>query len=433
MQSEAVYTCTEQNTLCRRFDIFYVVCFFTLLLFLSSSAEGKQKPSSSTSQNQSFTANNSDIKETHIQNELEKYLGVRYKRGGTTTQGLDCSGFARLIYKNIFGVELPHNASSQYKHPASFLTKVPSNDLQTGDLIFFASTSKKKRINHVGIYLSDRKFIHAELQRGIIISSLDEHHWQSRLVSAKRLSDQEIPDDIFASEHESDEDLVPKQRSSVTVRYAGRKSSLLRSVYYNAFNPSLPDDSQHIELDYAYSLLEDSWNIHLIPFREKLSILSDAADLFPVFSPYVSSNSSFTQTSYSQGLTIASDIKPVDWLSITPSFTYFDDGNHSTTFSIPLRSIGLGFNLGSLSQSGWSLSTTVEYASLMNPDSGFSKNINKFSALDMSLTYRQKLTDRLQLSLMGQRFTKSSLDITDDTGFGDRADQRFYFMFNYSY
>ena len=122
-----------------------------------------------------------------IKREVKAHLGVRYKRGGSSRHGVDCSGFVRLIYRNVFGVEFPYVASSQFTLP--FLERVSLKKLKTGDLVFFSRTTKKKKISHVGIYLQDKKFAHALQKRGVIVSSLENAHWKARLVSAKRMTE----------------------------------------------------------------------------------------------------------------------------------------------------------------------------------------------------------------------------------------------------
>jgi cell wall-associated NlpC family hydrolase len=117
---------------------------------------------------------------------MEKYLGIRYKRGGNSTKGFDCSGFTRQIYSEVFGIDLPHQSSEQNR--VNLLTTVPTDELKTGDLVFFSTGRSKKGINHVGIYLSDGRFIHSARTKGVVISTLDDPHWKARLVSTKRLA-----------------------------------------------------------------------------------------------------------------------------------------------------------------------------------------------------------------------------------------------------
>ena len=120
---------------------------------------------------------------------MEKYLGVRYKRGGSTSKGFDCSGYVKQIYSEVFGVDLPHQSSQQNR--SRLLTPVSRDELKTGDLVFFATGRNRKGINHVGIYLSDGKFIHSARTKGVVISNLEDPHWQVRLISARRLADRD--------------------------------------------------------------------------------------------------------------------------------------------------------------------------------------------------------------------------------------------------
>ncbi|MBU0972153.1 MAG: C40 family peptidase [Proteobacteria bacterium] len=135
--------------------------------------------------------NRSQVFDQTLQAEIKKYLGVPYRYGGNTTKGMDCSGFVKRIYSETFSTDLPHQASQQFFSPK--LEKISSKNLQTGDLVFF-SAPKRKRINHVGIYLSNNKFIHAIRKKGITVSSLNSNCWQSQIVGAKRLRGIELKD-----------------------------------------------------------------------------------------------------------------------------------------------------------------------------------------------------------------------------------------------
>ncbi|MEI6127806.1 MAG: C40 family peptidase, partial [Pseudomonadota bacterium] len=230
-----------------------------LVSFFPHHAGARQKPNP-VKQKALPNLNNLNIQDKRLKIELEKYLGTRYMRGGTTRQGLDCSGFARVIYKNIFGVELPHNASSQF--PLPMLTKIPEREFKTGDLLFFASTVKKKRINHVGIYLSDGKFIHAALNRGIVVSSLDEDHWRSRIVSGKRLTDQEM---LEESADEETQDTFAyagegQSKSRFNIRFKDRALTYPRASFASLLDDSAVSEPEYVEYDYSRSLIRDAWD-----------------------------------------------------------------------------------------------------------------------------------------------------------------------------
>ena len=109
-------------------------------------------------------------------------LGSKYRHGGESPKGFDCSGFIRYVYKQ-FGVDLVHSSSGQFK---GLSEKVDKADLTAGDLVFFGSSSKN--INHVGIYIGNNEFIHASTPKtGVIISSLSESYYSSRYQGARRV------------------------------------------------------------------------------------------------------------------------------------------------------------------------------------------------------------------------------------------------------
>jgi len=120
-----------------------------------------------------------------IQVIVENHLGVRYQRGGSSKKGVDCSGFVRLVWRNVYGIDLPYIAARQFSMP--IFRDITPEDLKTGDLIFFSPTTRKKRINHVGIYLANGRFAHAIERKGVTISSLQNRYWKTRIFSTKRM------------------------------------------------------------------------------------------------------------------------------------------------------------------------------------------------------------------------------------------------------
>ena len=118
-----------------------------------------------------------------FEKKVKEYLDIPYQRGGVSRQGMDCSGFSKTIYSQLFGIDLPHTSVGQFR--MGDLKKIEARQMKPGDLIFFAN-KKKKKINHVGVYLSDHKFIHASSSQGVMVSSLDESYWKKRFVGSKR-------------------------------------------------------------------------------------------------------------------------------------------------------------------------------------------------------------------------------------------------------
>lgn len=103
-----------------------------------------------------------------------KQAGVRYKYGGSTPDGFDCSGLMLYSYSKG-GIKLPRTADAQY----SSGRRVLKNDLKPGDLVFFKI--KGNRISHVGMYLGEDKFIHApRTGKGVAYASIEKPYWKKR-------------------------------------------------------------------------------------------------------------------------------------------------------------------------------------------------------------------------------------------------------------
>lgn len=115
-----------------------------------------------------------------IQDAVDKLLGIKYKYGGTTTSGFDCSGFTQYVF-GLFDIELPHQSRSQ----AHLGYKVDKSELRVGDLLFFNTDGKQ--ISHVGVYMGDGKFAHAA-NDGVQETSLTDKYYAKRYVTARRIT-----------------------------------------------------------------------------------------------------------------------------------------------------------------------------------------------------------------------------------------------------
>ena len=125
-----------------------------------------------------------DMNDNHaLYVESAQWLGAPYRNGGTTEQGIDCSGLTSAIYKKVYRKSLERNSDDQRKKDCR---KVKKSKLREGDLVFFHNGRKKKTATHVGIYLKDRKFIHASSRQGVIISTIDEDYWKKHWLSGGR-------------------------------------------------------------------------------------------------------------------------------------------------------------------------------------------------------------------------------------------------------
>lgn len=112
------------------------------------------------------------------------FLGVRYRRGGTSTEdGFDCSGFTRHVFENSIGLLLPRRADEQARLPG--LVSVGLDELKPGDLVFF--NTMRRTFSHVGIYVGDNKFIHAPKPGAAVrIEDMRLAYWSKRYTGARR-------------------------------------------------------------------------------------------------------------------------------------------------------------------------------------------------------------------------------------------------------
>jgi cell wall-associated NlpC family hydrolase len=115
-------------------------------------------------------------------NQIKYYLGTMYKYGGNSRQGMDCSGFVSVVFRESFDVALPHNASQIHRK----CQKIAPRELNLGDLVFFR-TAKTKKIDHVGIYLVKNYFVHASVSHGVVVSELTAQYYRSRFAGAGRI------------------------------------------------------------------------------------------------------------------------------------------------------------------------------------------------------------------------------------------------------
>ena len=107
-------------------------------------------------------------------------MGVPYVWGGSTLSGFDCSGFIYYVF-NKSGKSIGRYSAAGYFDRSYYVDKP-----QPGDLVFFANTYKKG-ISHMGIYLGNNQFYHADEKRGVSISSLDNPYYKAHFDSFKRL------------------------------------------------------------------------------------------------------------------------------------------------------------------------------------------------------------------------------------------------------
>ena len=142
-------------------------------LFAIAGRQPSQQPAASTGRMQNL-----------IQHALA-LLGTPYRWGGTGTDGFDCSGLVGYVFRSALGIELPR-VSKDMASSGQLITDRAK--LSPGDLVFFG-THHGKRVDHVGIYVGDGRFLHApRTGRDVTVSSLESGYWSEKYMEARRVA-----------------------------------------------------------------------------------------------------------------------------------------------------------------------------------------------------------------------------------------------------
>jgi probable lipoprotein NlpC len=152
------------------------VCFLLMIIVLSACSSRRYSPSVTQAARAADAMAKLDNK--HLYKFITSWTGVKYRLGGLDKNGIDCSGFALLLEKDIYGLTIPRRSADQ----ASVVDKKSLNELKEGDLIFFSFGGGE--IDHVGVYLNRNYFVHASPSRGIIVDDLNLPGYQKAIVKA---------------------------------------------------------------------------------------------------------------------------------------------------------------------------------------------------------------------------------------------------------
>lgn len=155
----------------------FVFILLSIVLVSCKSTSTAVSKSESKKENRSLVKNLIDTATDNI--------GVKYKAGGTTKSGFDCSGLVYTTFESE-NIRLPRSSFEQ----AKIGKVIPLNDAKKGDLIFF-KTNRSRQINHVGLITevnSDEiKFVHSSTSKGVIISSTKEPYYKNSFEQVNRV------------------------------------------------------------------------------------------------------------------------------------------------------------------------------------------------------------------------------------------------------
>ncbi|NCT08549.1 MAG: C40 family peptidase [Flavobacteriia bacterium] len=137
-----------------------------------------------TSTKEAFSSNSkSIIKPKNVVDNALNYLGTKYRYGGTSDKGMDCSGLVTTAFKEQ-NIIIPRSS----RDIAVAGKEVALKNAKKGDLVFFVTRNRKKVIDHVGLITSVKngevQFIHSTTTRGVIISSMYENNWKNTFAKA---------------------------------------------------------------------------------------------------------------------------------------------------------------------------------------------------------------------------------------------------------
>lgn len=164
-------------------EFFNVISFTAYFLIVGCAATpqpaGEPHPAVKHSQIAKGHAADSEI-EKRLRREYRRWQGTRHRLGGSGRQGIDCSGFVKAVYKEVFNIDLARTTQLQVRQGQT----VSYKNLCPGDLVFFRPPSYPR---HVGIYLGGAEFVHASKNKGVTISKIDKVYWGNYYWTARRI------------------------------------------------------------------------------------------------------------------------------------------------------------------------------------------------------------------------------------------------------
>lgn len=115
-----------------------------------------------------------------LYSQFNDWQGVRYRYGGLSRSGIDCSGFVYVTFKTKLGLDLPRTTALQTR----LGKEINKSELKAGDLVFFKTTFQS---GHVGIFLENDRFLHVSERKGVTISRLNDNYWKSNYWKSVRI------------------------------------------------------------------------------------------------------------------------------------------------------------------------------------------------------------------------------------------------------
>lgn len=132
------------------------------------------------------------LKNMNLLRIIEDWYGTRYRYGGSNKSGIDCSALMQVFFASLYGIALPRTAKMQYDYSRT----ISRTELKEGDLLFFNTTGG---VSHVGMYLTNNKFVHASSSNGVTVSDMFEPYYANRLIGVGRVLPEDGPTQLPAT------------------------------------------------------------------------------------------------------------------------------------------------------------------------------------------------------------------------------------------
>jgi cell wall-associated NlpC family hydrolase len=330
-----------------------------------------------------ITAEMAPVLPSNLEQEISKFFGLRYRFGGEGRNGIDCSALVKQVYSDAFGVSLPRSSSEQSR--LMNLDSVSPDDLKTGDLVFFGP--KRKRVNHVGMYLAGGRFLHAARTEGVTISSLDDGYWKSRFMFSKRMRGLDLLEDAD-DEGDFHRDLM--------------RDSLAFTV-----------DSDDSEVSFLNFGAQVNDSIELMVSGFFLSSLEENGPPDPLMAAADRDGSESSEGE--AGFRLAAILSPLEWFKLIPSVTQIESSQAERKRERDYQKLGL---------ETWMFLPTSRMAVFMaaharNQEDLFERPLDvspDWQTMDMALGLHYHLSDSLRFSLWGTHAYNPDIKAAEDAG-----------------
>ena len=162
-----------------------IIAFLASISFLLGGCHSSKPNDSGKGREQTIHVGKGRKLGRRIAEEAMTWIGTPYKYAGTEKgKGTDCSGMVLRVYEDIAGLKLPRNSARQ----AEFCKPLRSDEVEAGDLVFFATGSDPSKVSHVGIMVDDRQFVHASTRKGVVVSDVTTDYYTRKFMMYGRVS-----------------------------------------------------------------------------------------------------------------------------------------------------------------------------------------------------------------------------------------------------